>query len=305
MIISIVDCNHGSFTYEQEEVANLSRDICLRTPDQPLDKNTDIVIVQRTQVDGAFVDALPRCKVVVRYGVGLDNIDLDAMRDRSISVVNFPDFCTDEVATHAVGLILYLHRRFDQVHMYREDLPIHWGRSTLLKGAQSNSMTTIGIVGLGRIGSRVGHFLRNMGFDVMSYDPYVGIGHLMNRAMSLDELIRRSDIVSIHAPLTDETKGMIDSEMIRKMKPGGCLVNTARGEIVDMQDLAHELRYGHIRAACIDVSDPEPVDKMLLKIPNLFITPHCAFYSAQSLERLKRGVIVESVRAYDMQSSTN
>lgn len=315
MKICIVDCNHGSVDIERVEAERLSKQysICIEiqytnSSQENIVRDcqgSDIIITQRREINGLIIDQIPTCKVVVRYGVGLDNINVPDMQKRGVKVINFPTFCTEEVANHTLALIMFLYRKLNVIQS-SNDLAEYWGKPDLLSDLQNATNTTIGIIGLGRIGSAVCKRLLVCGFDVVVYDPYVDDNYMksfpVRKALSLRHLFEDSDIISVHCPLTEETEGMVNLPLMKKMT-NGYIVNTARGKIVHRSDLLFALRMHILRAAFIDVCDPEPADYFLQSCPNLYLTPHVAFYSRQSLDNLKRQVIIQSVEAFlDMQS---
>ena len=260
----------------------------------------------------ADVSAFPRCRIAVRAGVGFDNLDLKGWGARAVPVSNVPDYGTTEVADHAIALMLALTRG---TSAYGERLARDprggWDYLAAplvrrLKGA------TFGIVGLGRIGLAAAR--RAQGFDmrVVFYDPYlpngVDLATGYARVHSLGELMAASDIVSIHAPLSDETRGMVGRDAFAKAKRGLILINTARGPIVDLDALTEALRSGVVAGAGLDVLPKEPADpdhplvKALVAreawlAGRLVLTPHAAFYSPSAGEDLRRKSI-EVVLAY-------
>ncbi len=304
MIFSIIDCDHGFFDPEIEESNRLSVELCLPN-DEPnwIDRvqGSGVIIVQRQHIDGEIIDKISSCKVVTRYGVGLDNVDCEAMQQRGIKVINFPGFCTEEVANHAMAAILFFYRRMDVLQNFKSSLHRKWGDPYIISSVKSAENTTVGIVGAGRIGTAVIDRLLACGFKVIVYDPYrVSQSDLTEHGVEcvskLEFIFSRSDIVSLHVPLTDETRYMVNAHQLSLMRVGSTLVNTSRGEVVCTRDLidAHNLR-----AAFIDVCDPEPPDESLLSEGKLYISNHCAFYSQQSLDYLKRQVIIRSWEAYN------
>jgi glyoxylate reductase len=213
-------------------------------------------------VDAALLDAAPRLRAIANYAVGYDNIDLDAATQRGIPVGNTPDVLTETTAELAFALMLAVARRIVEADRYvREG---RWGpwRPDLLLGHDLHG-STLGIVGFGRIGRAVGRRAEGFGMTVIHGIP-------------LDELLERSDFVSLHAPLTPQTRGLIGAAELERMQPSAILVNTARGPLVDTDALANALREGEIAGAGLDVTDPEPLppDHPLLDAPNLVVAPH-------------------------------
>jgi D-3-phosphoglycerate dehydrogenase len=249
------------------------------------------VVSSREAVPRVAIEQLENCQVIVRMSVGIDHVDLDAATDHGIVVSHCPDYCTDEVADHAMALIMALNRRIVEVN---EDL--HKGAwvdrsyhtQKILRGPMPPLRElTLGIVGLGRIGRSVARRAAPFGLRLIATDPYVdpavaaGLGVEL---VSLDELASQADIITLHTPLTPETRGMIDSAFFDKVKPNTVLVNTARGPIVDMDAIAAALSDGRLAAAGLDVVDPEPLpaSSPLYSLPNVILTPHDAYYSERS-----------------------
>lgn len=286
--------------YEVDALSGLSDiDVELITglvsnPDElvSLAKDADALVVSsREAVPRVAIEQLDKCQVIVRMSVGIDHVDLDAATDHGIVVSHCPDYCTDEVADHAMALIMTLNRRIVEVN---EDL--HKGAwvdrsyhtQKILRGPMPPLRElTLGIVGLGRIGQAVARRAAPFGLRLIATDPYVdpavaaGLGVEL---VPLDELASQADIITLHTPLTPETRGMIDSAFFDKVKPTTVLVNTARGPIVDMDAIAAALSDGRLAAAGLDVVDPEPLpaSSPLYSLPNVILTPHNAYYSERS-----------------------
>jgi glyoxylate reductase len=232
------------------------------------------------RIDGPLMDAGPRLKVISQCAVGFDNIDLAAATERGIPVGNTPGVLTDATADFAFTLLMAAARRVGEAIDYvRAGHWKTWGLTLLL--GQSVYGAMLGIVGMGRIGQAVAQ--RASGFDmkVLYYDAFrqhEAEQRLGVEFCPLEELLRRSDYVSLHVSLTEETKGLIDSQALALMKPTAILINTARGPIVDPDALYVALKEGQIAYAALDVTDPEPLpaDHRLLELPNLIVAPHIA-----------------------------
>jgi phosphoglycerate dehydrogenase-like enzyme len=239
----------------------------------------------------------------VRYGVGYDSLDLDCLSRRGVVACNTPDYGTEEVADTAIAMILNIARgisRYDVACRTHSDGT--WQENTIHEIRRTSELT-LGVVGAGRIGGSVLLRAAALRFRTVLYDPYKPRGHEKvlgaSRVDSLDELLRESDIVSIHVPLSDETRGMVDDEFIGAMKPGASLVNTARGAIVSELDVFDEpLRSGHLSSVALDVlPDEPPKDSALIRAwrdrepwldGRLIINPHSAFYSQQAYVEMRR-----------------
>jgi D-3-phosphoglycerate dehydrogenase len=239
--------------------------------------SADALIVRSgTQVDAELLEHATKLKVVVRAGVGVDNIDLEACAARDIVVMNTPDANTVSTAEHAIGMMLALAR---QIPLADASMRAgKWDRKKFM-GIQLQGKT-LGIIGFGRVGRAVAKRAQGLGMKEIAYDPFVPervARHLgLSIVTSLDDLLTEADVISLHAQVTDQTRGMIDAETISKMKDGVLIVNTARGALFNTNDLAEALKNGKVGGAAIDVyeTEPPPSDNPLLGLPNVIYTPH-------------------------------
>lgn len=253
-------------------------------------KECRAILLQYAPVTARVVAALPDLGIVSRIGAGYDTIDTDACEKAGVWVANSPDYGVGEVATHALALALASIRNIVAYHRDIAAGTWHFMSSGKLRRP---SQLTLGIVGLGRIGKRMAHISRNVFQRVVAYDPYLIDGDFpayVERASSLADLAAQSDIVSVHTPLTAETRGMIDAGFFGALKPGAHFVNTARGAIVNIPDLTRALDAGTLAGAALDVLPEEPVprDSPLLRHPQVILTPHAAFYSVEAEKELRR-----------------
>jgi D-3-phosphoglycerate dehydrogenase len=265
-------------------------------PDYSAD--ADAVLVSIHAMPAASIAALaPSVRIIGRSGIGLDAIDLEAARARGIAVFHTPDYCTTEVADHAAALILALARRlFAADAIARRDWPA-WRSIGVIRPL---SESTLGVVGCGRIGREVIRRMAPFGMRIVAFDPWVSEAPAAAElAGSLDELLAESDIVTLHSPLTDETRGMIGAAQLARMREGSFLVNVSRGALVDESALAEALVSGHLAGAAVDVlaTEPPPPGSPILSAPNTIITPHTAWYSVASEKRAFVETI-EGVTAY-------
>ncbi len=244
-------------------------------------------------VSAALLDRLPRLRVVGRYGVGLDNVDLDAASERGVVVTHYPAYCTDEVADHALSMILALNRQIVALDksLRRGEWLVHRSatRSLLAQPVPALRESTLGIIGFGRIGRAVAHRAKAFGLTLIVHDPHLEPEAVQTdgaEPVSLVELFARSDMVTIHCPLTPDTRGLVNGAMLSLMKPTAYVVNTARGPIVDLPALVEALQSGTIAGAALDVTYPEPLpsDSALYSLPNVILTPHSAYYSERSTQ---------------------
>lgn len=245
----------------------------------------DAIIVQWAPVTAAVLDAAAGCRFVSRLGIGYDMIDVAAATRRGVAVANTPDYCVDEVAAHTLAMALWLVRglgRLDAAVRAGE-----WAAAAAYPAAARPADTVMGVVGLGRIGTRVAAQAKALGFDVVGHDPYAAPGGDA-RLTSLADVLRRSHLVTLHAPLTAETRHLIRAETIGLMRPGALLVNTCRGGLVDEPAVAAALRAGRLGGAALDVfeTEPLPAASPLRSLPNVLLSPHAAWYSPASLAEL-------------------
>ena len=252
-------------------------------------READAILVTYAKLPGDLLRQLKRCKVIGRFGLGVDNIDIPAAAELGITVTYVPDYCMHEVSDHAMALLLALVRKIPLsnklVQAGRWEMPavvpIH-----RLDGR------VLGLVGFGNIPRAVVPKAKAFGLKVVTHDPFVSADVLRKmgvESMSFDDLLARSDFVSIHAPLNDKTRGLFNAEVFRKMKKGALLMNTARGPLVDEQALIQALDSGHLGGAALDVVAAEPLakDSPLIGRDNLILTPHTAFYSVEALAELQ------------------
>jgi D-3-phosphoglycerate dehydrogenase len=242
--------------------------------------------------------SLEKALGIVEYGIGYDNIDVNAATEKGIIVCNVPDYMTSEVADHAVTLLLALSRRLHQILPVTRVGEWNWKR---FRPICSLDGMTAGIVGFGNIGRQVGERLRAFKMGLLAYDPYISsenIRRLGAKPATLQELLLNSDLVSIHVPLNNETRGLIGKRELALMKSSAILVNTSRGAVIDQEALITSLRTGHPSAVGLDVlaSEPPNPGDPILGFQNVIITPHISWYSEQSARRLQERAALEAER---------
>lgn len=240
-------------------------------------------------VTAEIVARMKNCRVIVRNGVGFDSVDTAAAAKAGIPVCNVPDYGTEEVADHAIALTLALYRQLFPLDA--EAKTLGWKINVSAKMRRLRTQT-LGLVGLGRIGTATALRAKAFGFRVVFFDPYASAGtHKavgIERVGSLDELLRISDTVSVHCPLSAETRGLIGAREIALMKPGAFLVNTARGDVVQKAPVFAALRSGHLAGAGLDVVEAEPLrTKEEAETPNLIVTCHAAFCSPEGMVEMR------------------
>jgi len=259
-------------------------------------KDADAVIVQFAKINKRVIDNLERCKLIVRYAIGLDIIDINAATERKIMVANVPDYCIDEVSNHAIALMMAMTRK---VHFM--DRKVREGKQNfeLAMPIHRNSEITLGIIGYGRIGKTVAKKLNNFGLHrIVYYDPYIDDNAYAEK-VGFDVLLSESDIISLHAPATNETQNMINAEAFSKMKKGAYLINTARGAIIDEDALEWALSEKILAGAGLDVFHSEGIEdkKRFFLFDNVLITPHIAWYSEQSFKELQKKTAEQVIEA--------
>ena len=262
----------------------------------------DALMVWGARLGPRSIAHLTRCKGVVRYGVGYEKIDLLALAKAGIPFANNPDYGTEEVADHAVAMILSLHRRLWELDARARGYTSGWQVHSLKPLSRSNR-ATVGVVGVGRIGTAVINRLKPFGFRILGYDPNQPPGHEKaigyERPERLADLFSQSDVVTLHCPANDETRGILNGHGLAQLKPGAIVVNTARGELIeDLDALEIALRSGRLAAAAIDtlVKEPPGTHPLLTAWRNredwisgrLVITPHNAFYSDHASVEMRR-----------------
>lgn len=237
---------------------------------------------------------LPACRIVARYGIGVDNVDLAAATRRGVVVTNVPDYSVEEVAVHALSLLLSLTRRLPEASRL-----VAGGGWSLegLRPIRRLSTQRAGLVGFGRIARLLAGYLIALGCEVVAHDPFIQPGPGIPPLLPLEELLGGCDAVSLHAPLTPRTRGLIGAAELAAMKPDAVLINTARGGLVDVDALIEALRAGQIRAAALDVLDREPPAGPLPDdLPNLLVTPHMAYYSEESIAESQRKAATQIIK---------
>jgi D-3-phosphoglycerate dehydrogenase len=248
--------------------------------------DADAIMTNWAKVPSQVIQAGPNCRIVSRLGIGLDNIDVAAATERKIMVTNVPDYCIIEVAEHALALVLGLARKVGYYHHQTKG-----GRYELQAGPALRRIEgqTLGIVGLGNIGGRLADKAVALGLKVLATTRTPRPMPAGVRRCELDELLAQSDYVSLHVPLSKETRHLIGEAQLARMKPTAYLINTARGGLIDHAALAAALEGGKVAGAGLDVQDPEPpnLDQPPWNDPRVIVTPHAAFVSEESLNNLR------------------
>lgn len=278
--------------------------------------DTEVLLVWHEHIDGKYLDQFPKIKGVVRYGVGFDNIDLEEIKNRGLVFCNTPDYGTDEVSDTALAMMLSLLRGVFAYDMFSRGYSNTWQENTITK-LRRVSRLTLGVLGAGRIGTALMRKAKALGMNIVFYDPYKDSGYEkaigVNRHYNLLEFLEQCDVVSLHTPLTLETRAMVDKNFIDSMKQGAILINSSRGEVVKDLDVIYEaLKSEKLYAVALDVlPDEPPIDCELIKAwrsydkklaHRIIINPHTSYYTQDSYiemrvkaaENAKR--IIEGVR---------
>jgi D-3-phosphoglycerate dehydrogenase / 2-oxoglutarate reductase len=293
-LIAVTDSPFPSLDPAKAVLKHLDPELVVAASTSPDDilavaRNADAILVTYAKLPAEILRALTRCKVIGRFGLGVDNIDIKTAAALGITVTYVPDYCMHEVSDHAMALLLTLARKIalsdNLVQAGRWEMsavvPIHRLRGRVL-----------GLVGFGNIPRALTPKAKAFGLRVVAHDPQVTgetLAAMGVEAMSFERLLEISDFVSIHAPLTPATRGLFNAEVLRKMKRGAILINTARGPLVDEAALIAALDAGHLGAAALDVVavEPLPRESGLLGRDNVILTPHTAFYSVEALDELQ------------------
>jgi D-3-phosphoglycerate dehydrogenase len=303
--VLVTDFAWPSLDIEREMLAGVGGEVVVATTGDEaelieLAPHADAILTNWKQVPEAAVQAALRCLVISRYGVGVDNIPVALATSLGIVVTNAPDFCVNEVADQAMALLLACARRI--VPFASDTRQGVWSLNRA-RGLPRLRGQTLGIVGFGRIARAVVARARGFGLRVVAYTPRLdaaALGELADQveiASGLDELLVAADYVSLHAPATAETAGMIGEPQLRQMKSTAYLINTSRGALIDQESLARALAQGEIAGAALDVLTPEPppADLALLSSPNVIVTPHAGFYSDVAIQELQTDAVANVV----------
>ena len=249
------------------------------------------MITQFAPVNAEVIAAMDRARVIVRYGIGVDNVDLEAAQRRGIPVCNVPDYCLDEVADHTLAFILAVTRQVvPHAVSLREG---RWGLVGTLDSLRALRDQTVGVVGFGRIGREVVARLRPFKCQILVFDPFVSpeaVHQAGAKPATLAEICAVSDIVTLHCPSTAQTRGLINAQSLAACKPGVIVINLARGDLIDPEALTAALQNGQVSAAALDVFTPEPIPAghPILAMPNVVLAPHIASASPPAVRKLRQ-----------------
>jgi len=291
--VAVADSVFPNLDPARDVLSAIGADIQLAAEPAPdaimkLAKDADGVLVTYAKITADMIRQMTKCRIISRFGIGVDNVDIPVATEKGIVVTKVPDYCIDEVSDHAMALLLSAVRKIpmgtEQVHAgtwkMPNFVPIHRLRGSVL-----------GLAGFGRIPQLVAPKAQAFGMKVIAFDPYLP-KEVFTKAgveqVDFPTLLKRSDYISVHSPLTPETKGLFNADAFKQMKKGAYIVNTARGPVIDEQALAAAIDSGHIAGAGLDVMTNEPpVNSPLIGKKNVIITPHTSFYSDESLVELQ------------------
>jgi D-3-phosphoglycerate dehydrogenase len=310
-LVGVSDSVFPNLDLARAVVARVGADLQLAKQPAPAEimnvaREADALMVTYAKITAEMIGEMKKCRIISRFGIGVDNVDLAAATAKGIVVTKVPDYCIDEVSDHAMALLLSLVRKIPassaRAHAGRWEMPavvpIHRLRGTVL-----------GLVGFGRIPQLVAPKAKSFGLRVVTFDPYVPQGVLDQAGVErveFAELLKVSDYISIHTPLLPETRHLFNTDAFNKMKPGSVIVNTSRGPVVDEAALAAALDAGKLAGAALDVLEQEPpTSSPLFGRDNVILTPHTSFYSVEALEELQTKAAEEVVRVLSGQAPRN
>ncbi len=302
--VLITDYNYPDLAVEREALAHWDAMVTpaqCATPQEVLEagKDADALISQYAPITEEVIRGLTRCRAVGRYGIGVDNIDVQAATGRGIAVINVPSYCEDEVSDHALAMLLAWARRIPHyAHEVRTGM-WDWKTGRPIRRLRGQ---VLGLLGFGRIAQRLAEKAEALGLVVIAHDPYLPddvFTEASVKRVEFDALLSRSDFLSLHVPATPTTRHLVSETALSKMKPTACLINTSRGPVVDEAALSEALERGDLAGACLDVMEREPpaAGSRLLQLPNVLLSPHAAWYSDESLIDLRRKVADDVGRA--------
>lgn len=261
-------------------------------------RDADALIVLIEHITRPVIENLTRCRSITRLGIGVDTVDLEAATERGIWVTNVPDANYREVAVHAIALTLAVSRR-----LFALDAGVrsHGWVPSIAPGVHRPDVQTFGLLGFGRIGRRTAEIAKSVGYEVIAYDPVIEpavAAQAGARLVSRDELIRSADVLSLHVPLLDSTRNIIDAAALAAMKPGSILINVSRGGLVDEAALAAAVASGHLFGAGLDAFAHEPLEPSspLRSVDGIVLTPHAGHWSEESWAEVRRRVLEEAAR---------
>ena len=299
-LIGVADTPFPSLEPARQALGDIDAEIHVATEPTPeaileVAREADALFVTYAKITGDIISELKQCRVIGRFGVGTDNIDISAATRAGIMVTYAPVYCLDEVSDHTLALLLALARKIPYAHSLVNDQ--RWEMSAVVPINRLRGRT-LGLVGFGNIAQSIVSKARAFGIKTIAADPYVPeevFTKLDVERVDFDQLLEQADFISIHTPLTEETTNLFGQEAFQRMKPGALLINTARGPLVDIDALATALEAGEIAGAALDVlpKEPPPDDCPLFGRDDVILTPHTGFYSTDALLDLQTTVATD------------
>ncbi|ROV59337.1 C-terminal binding protein [Vibrio ponticus] len=270
-----------------------------------LARDADAILQQYAKIPRKTIEQLEKCKIICRYGIGVDILDVEACYDHGIKVSNVPDYCLDEVADHSITLGLTMFRRIPEYNQFTHQGKWHWDMDGRVPKRFRSS--TWALIGFGRIAQNIAKKVSALGFSVIAFDPYVSESFMNTfgvKKVSLEDVISQGDVVNVMCPHTPETDRLINEERLRVMKPNAVLVNGARGKVVDNAALYKALVEGWIAGAGLDDPEEEPAkldnwnpnDNPIFTLDNCVVTPHVAYVSEEAFQECRR-IAAENAKA--------
>ncbi len=310
--VVIADHREEGFIMEKKAFASEEAELVICSCDDEgklieIVRDAYIIIFTSSRMTGNIIRELTNCRMLIRYGVGLENVDIEAATEKGIYVCNTPDYGTFAVAEHAFALLISLNRKLPLLDsLVRRNI---WDLESAAP-VYSLRHKILGIAGFGNIGRHICKMAQAFEMKVIVFDPYVDdeiINKFQVQKTTLDELITNSDHITIHAPLTRETINMFDAAVFSKMKNTATIINTSRGGLINQNDLIEALKCGRIAGAGLDVFENEPLSSgnELLKMKNVVLTPHVAWYTEESIINLHQEVIDEVIRVLNGKEPVN
>lgn len=306
--VVIADYDFGEVDIERAEIEGAGFELVAaqcKSEDELIEVGRDAaaIITQYARVGDKTINALEDCRLIARYGVGVDIVDVAAATRHNILVTNVSDYCVDEVADHAMAMLLATARKLRNYDRATHASVWRWRVGQPIYRINGRTM---GLLGFGTIARAIAARSKGFGMNLISYDPYIPARDFVAhgcKPVSFDELLEQSDYLMIQTPLTDETRGIIGEIELRRMKPNAILINTSRGPLVDNEALYKALKEGWITGAGIDDTEEEPAkirnwrpDNPLFTLDNIYITPHAAYYSEESIKTARQFASQEVVR---------
>lgn len=300
----VTDYIEEDLDWEADEMAKRGVEFaCYQLKTAPLEelaaktRDADVILVNMAPVTPELIGRWEKCQLVIRHGIGYDNVDVDALTDAEVMFGYQPDYCVEEVAEHAIALMFGLARKLfpGRTCLERSSAAAAWDFSDVMP-VYRMAGKTVGIIGCGRVGSTLYRKLQSFGFEFLICDPYLSDERVAELGIELtdhESVFRHADFITCHTPLNEETRHLINAETLAMMKPTAHLINTSRGPVVDHEALANALRERAIAGAAIDVYDeePPPPDYPLFQLDNALLSPHLAWASEEANWTIRRNIV--------------